>query len=177
MDRNYKEILNDIKAFVFDVDGVFTDGMVIAMENGEQIRTMNTKDGYALQYAMKQGYPVGIISGGKSEGVRKRFAYLGVKDVYLGISDKSAALADFCFKYNLKHEDLLYMGDDIPDMVVLKQCGLATCPSNAVQEIKAVCQYISPYKGGEGCVRDVLTQVMKVQDKWLSDKKDATCSI
>lgn len=177
MDRNYKEILNDIKAFVFDVDGVFTDGMVIAMENGEQIRTMNTKDGYALQYAMKAGFPVGIISGGRSEGVRKRFEYLGVNDVYLGISDKKAALADFCFKHNIKAEDILYMGDDIPDMEVLKLCGLATCPQDAAVEIKAVCKYISPYNGGHGCVRDVLTQVMKVQDKWLSAKKDDTCSI
>ncbi|MFT5970757.1 MAG: 3-deoxy-D-manno-octulosonate 8-phosphate phosphatase (KDO 8-P phosphatase) [Flavobacteriales bacterium] len=178
MPKNYKELLNEVKAFVFDVDGVFTDGTVLIQENGDQLRRMNVKDGYAVQHAFKAGYPIGIISGGKSEGVRKRFQYLGLEDIYLGVSNKTEALNDFCFKHKITTDNVLYIGDDIPDLKVMEQCLLAACPSDAAIEVKNIAQYISPNKGGNGTVRDVISQVMKVQGKWLkSTEKDSLCSI
>ncbi len=166
MSKNYKELLNNVKAFVFDVDGVFTDGTVLTTETGEQYRVMRVKDGFAVQNALKKGYPIGVISGGSSESVRQRFEYLGVTDLYLGINDKSVALKDFCFKHQLEPSAIAYMGDDIPDLSVLKNVGLACCPKDAAVEVKEICHYISPYYGGSGCVRDLISQVMKVQNKW-----------
>ncbi|GHT16043.1 3-deoxy-D-manno-octulosonate 8-phosphate phosphatase [Bacteroidia bacterium] len=163
---NYKTKLYAIKAFVFDVDGVFTNGLVLATPEGDLLRQHNSKDGYAVRYAVAQGYHIGIISGGASESIRKRFAMLGVSDVYLGHRDKSAAFAEFCEKYHLESREVLVMGDDIPDISILQASGCATCPADAVQEVRDVVVYISSKKGGEGCVRDVIEQTLKLQDKW-----------
>jgi 3-deoxy-D-manno-octulosonate 8-phosphate phosphatase (KDO 8-P phosphatase) len=165
---NYKVKLSKIKAFAFDVDGVFTDGTVLATETGDLLRSHNAKDGYAVRMAVLSGYPVAIITGGASESITKRFSLVGVKDIYLKSLNKIPDFLDFCNKNNLDPSDVLFMGDDIPDAEILKCCGLATCPSDAVNEIKDICEYISLYPGGRGCVRDVIEQTLKIQGKWYS---------
>ncbi|MDN3594540.1 KdsC family phosphatase [Zunongwangia endophytica] len=167
MEKNYKEYLNQINTFVFDVDGVLTDASVHVTTDGQLLRSMNIKDGYALKQAIKSGYTVCIISGGKNEGVRIRLRDLGITDIYLGITDKVEQLDEFFDIYDIKPENVLYMGDDIPDMYPMKLIGLPTCPQDAVPEVKEVSKYISHKKGGKGCVRDVIEQVMKVQGKWI----------
>jgi len=166
MDKNYKEILNQIKAFVFDVDGVLTDGKVIAISNGEQLRIMCTRDGFAITDAIANGYKIGIITGGNNKGVKERLKYLGVEDIYFSSKDKVKDYNDFKKKHALNDDDILYMGDDIPDLKVMSFPVLPCCPSNAVPEIKSISKYISPNKGGYGCVRDVIEQTLKVQNKW-----------
>lgn len=161
--------MNRIKTFVFDVDGVLTDGSVMILENGQLVRTMNVKDGYALQLAVKKGYRVAIISGGSNPDVKERLNALGVKDVYLKVSDKTEALEELVHIYELNLDEVLYMGDDIPDMHVMKACGLATSPADAAEEIKSICHYVSPRDGGKGCVRDVIEQVLKVQGNWMNN--------
>ena len=170
MEKSYKEHLNQINTFVFDVDGVLTDGSIQISTTGELLRTMNTKDGYAMKMAQKAGYTVCIISGGKNEGVRQRLRDLGITDIYLGISDKVEQMDEFFDIYNIKPEQVLYMGDDIPDYYPMKLVGLPCCPQDAAPEVKEISLYVSHKKGGEGCVRDVIEQVMKVQGKWM-DKK------
>lgn len=167
---NIKEKFNTIKAFAFDVDGVFTDGQVYLLPGKEYVRSMNIKDGYAVQHCVKMGYPVAIISGGSSEEVRKRFKNLGVTDIYLSSSNKMNDFEDFKFKYHLEFEDILYMGDDIPDYQVMERTGIGTCPADAAEEIKKIAAYISDKNGGGGCVRDVIEQVLKLHDKWLNEK-------
>ncbi|MCW3084333.1 MAG: 3-deoxy-D-manno-octulosonate 8-phosphate phosphatase [Bacteroidetes bacterium] len=164
--ENFKIKLNRITTFIFDVDGVLTDGSVTLMPDGEQVRTMNIKDGYALQLAVKQGYRVVIISGGKSEMVRKRLNGLGITDVYLGAHAKLDTYKEYLEIYNVNPDEVLYMGDDLPDYEVMKQIGVPTCPADAVQEIKGISIYVSHHNGGRGAVRDVIEQVMKVQGKW-----------
>ncbi|MEO6903129.1 MAG: HAD family hydrolase [Bacteroidia bacterium] len=167
--ENFKTKLTCVKAFIFDVDGVLTDGSVTLLPDGEQVRTMNIKDGYALQLAIKKGYKVGIISGGKSEMVKTRLNGLGVLDVYMGTRLKKVAYEEFINIYNIHPDEILYMGDDIPDYEVMKCIGIPTCPLDAAQEIKDICIYISDKKGGKGAVRDVIEQVLKVQDKWMDN--------
>lgn len=166
MAKSYKEIMPQITTFMFDVDGVLTDGIISVQTNGELTRSMNTKDGYALGTAAKMGYHICIISGGRNEGVRSRLENLGITDVYLGADNKLVKYNDFINKHNIKPEQILYMGDDIPDFPVMKEVGLATCPKDAVPEIQNISHYISQKKGGKGCVRDVIEQVLKVQGKW-----------
>lgn len=168
--ENFKSKLTKVKAFIFDVDGVLTDGSVMLMQDGEQVRTMNIKDGYALQLAIKKGYKIAIISGGKSEMVRKRLNGLGIFDVYLACSSKIETYKEFIEIYNLNSEEILYMGDDIPDYEVMKHIGVPTCPKDSATEIKEICLYVSDKKGGKGCVRDVIEQVMRVQGKWFDNK-------
>lgn len=169
MEKNYKEHLNDITTFVFDVDGVLTDGTIQISTQGKLLRTMNMKDGYALKAAHQAGYTVCIISGGKNEGVRSRLRGLGLTDIYLGIQDKVEQMDEFFDIYSIKPEQVLYMGDDIPDYYAMQQIGLPCCPQDAVAEIKNISKYVSHKKGGKGCVRDVIEQVMKVQGKWIKD--------
>jgi len=169
MEKSYKEYLHHITTFIFDVDGVLTDGTVIINTDGELLRTMNIKDGYALKTAVQQGFNVCIISGGKNEGVRKRLKGLGITDIYLGAHHKVDQLDEYMDIYDIKPENVLYMGDDIPDLPVMQLVGLPTCPQDAVAEIKEVSKYVSFKKGGKGCVRDVIEQVLKVQGKWISD--------
>ncbi len=166
MEISYKQLLHNINTLIFDVDGVLTNGMVTIMPDGELVRHMNIKDGYALKTAVDKGLNVCIISGGTNEGVRKRLANLGIKDIYLGAHDKIKQYNELVEKYNLKPENVLYMGDDIPDFPVMKLVGLPTCPNDAVQEIQKISKYISNKKGGEGCVRDVIEQILLVQGKW-----------
>ncbi len=161
--------LKRVKAFVFDVDGVLSNGNILVTEAGEQLRTFNTKDGYAMQLAIKKGYPMAVITGGKSMGVKKRMAGLGIADVYIGIDDKRAVLHDWLSHQGLNLDDILYMGDDIPDLDNMKIAGFPTCPADAVEEIKAVAHYISHRNGGEGAVRDVIEKVMKLQGTWSED--------
>jgi 3-deoxy-D-manno-octulosonate 8-phosphate phosphatase (KDO 8-P phosphatase) len=163
---NIKQLLNNVKAFAFDVDGVLTDGKVLIMPDGEQLRQMNIKDGYALQLAIKKGYNIAIITGGKSESIRKRLNGLGITDVYLTVSDKEDALEDFKAKYDLKDNEILYMGDDMPDICVLRKVGVPTAPNDACHEVKEISLYISSLKGGEGCVRDIVEQVLKLHNNW-----------
>jgi 3-deoxy-D-manno-octulosonate 8-phosphate phosphatase (KDO 8-P phosphatase) len=164
--NNIKENLNKISTFVFDVDGVLTDGSVILMPDGEQVRTMNVKDGYAIQLAVKKGYKICIITGGDSQQVKERLLKLGVQDVYMKAHDKLDVFENYFYSNHLKYEEILYMGDDLPDYEVMKKVGYATCPADSAEEIKSISQYISPIKGGYGCVRDVVEQVMKIQGTW-----------
>ena len=171
---NFKQKLTSIKAFVFDIDGVLSSSYVPLGFDGEPMRTANLKDGYAIQYAIKKGFIVGIISGAQTEAVRVRFSYLGIKDIYLAACNKMICLKDFLKKHNLNAEDVLYMGDDIPDYEVMQTVGVAVCPADAVPEIKEISCYISHKKGGEGCARDVIEQAMRAQDKWM-DCPEAFC--
>ena len=166
MEISYKQLLANINTLIFDVDGVLTNGMVTIMPNGELVRNMNIKDGYALKTAVDKGLNVCIISGGRNEGVRTRLANLGIKDIYLGAHDKIQQYNKLVAKYNLKPENVLYMGDDIPDFPVMKLVGLPCCPNDAAREIQQVSKYISDKKGGEGCVRDIIEQILRVQGKW-----------
>jgi len=168
MGKSYKEIMNDITTFVFDVDGVLTDGSVFVTNEGEMLRTMNIRDGYAMKAAIESGYHVCIISGGSNEGVRIRLKNLGINDIHLGTPDKVKTFTAYCETNNIKPENVLYMGDDIPDFHVMKLVGLPTCPQDASPEIKTLCRYISHVKGGRGAARDVIEQVMKVQGKWMA---------
>ncbi|MFY0712730.1 HAD-IIIA family hydrolase [Seonamhaeicola sp. NFXS20] len=165
-DKNYKEYLKQINTFIFDVDGVLTDGSVTIMTNGDMLRTMNIKDGYALKTAVDAGFNVCIISGGSNEGVRKRLSGLGIKDIFLGAHNKIDQLNEYLSNKGVQLENVLYMGDDIPDYPVMKLVGLPCCPQDAVQEIKNISKYISHKNGGKGAVRDVIEQVLKVHDKW-----------
>ncbi|MCJ8152876.1 HAD hydrolase family protein [Chryseobacterium sp. SSA4.19] len=166
---SYKEKLKNIKAFVFDVDGVFTDGSVYLLPGGNMCRVMNVLDGYAVVKAIKNNYLIGVITGGNDEMVKHRIHYLGIEDYYSKSPDKMIDFEDFKKKYNLKNEEILTMGDDIPDVNIMKNSAIAACPENAVPEIKEIATYISPKKGGSGAVRDVIEQVMKVQGKWHED--------
>mgnify|MGYP003624551189 CR=1 FL=1 len=166
MGKNYKEIMPQITTFMFDVDGVLTNGIITITTTGELIRTMNIKDGYALKTAIDQGFKICIISGGSNEGVRSRLQNLGIKDIYLGTHNKIKQFEEYIDSNNLIPEEILYMGDDIPDYNVMTKVGLPSCPKDAVPEIQNISLYISQKKGGNGCVRDVIEQVLKVQGKW-----------
>ena len=170
MDKpNYKALLPNITTFIFDVDGVLTNGKVLITSQGEMYREMDTKDGYALKCALDQGYKVCIISGGTNEGVRNRLKALGIYDIYLGAHHKQEPFQDLMDSYDLKAEEILYMGDDVPDMAVMEQVAVAACPQDAVSDVKAIANYISYKKGGEGCVRDIIEQTLRVQGKWRTN--------
>ena len=158
-----------IQAFIFDVDGVLTDGSLLMPDDGQMVRRMNIKDGYALQLALKQGYRVVVISGGRSEAVRDRLNRLGVQDVFLKVEDKKEKLSEYVQQNNLSWSEILFMGDDIPDYMVMQMVGLACAPADAAPEIKQVSKYISPLNGGFGCARDVLEKVLKLNDHWPMD--------
>jgi len=166
---SYKSRLSNIKAFVFDVDGVFTDGSVYLLPGGNMCRVMNVLDGYAVVKALKNNYLIGVITGGNDEMVKHRIHYLGIQDYYPKSHNKMEDFENFKKKYNLKNEEILTMGDDLPDSQILKISGISACPENAVPEIKEISDYISPVSGGKGAVRDVIEQVMKVQGKWSED--------
>lgn len=165
-DRSYKEYLADITTFIFDVDGVLTDGTITVTTDGEMLRTMNIKDGFALKTAIDADFNLCIISGGSNEGVRKRLSALGIKDIFLGAHNKIEQLNRYLDQHNVSKSEVLYMGDDIPDFPVMELVGLPCCPQDAVPEIKAISKYISHKNGGKGAVRDVIEQVLKVQGKW-----------
>jgi 3-deoxy-D-manno-octulosonate 8-phosphate phosphatase (KDO 8-P phosphatase) len=167
---NYKTELSKIKTFIFDVDGVFTDNIVYLTADGEQMRTANVRDGYAVQLAVKKGIQIAIISGGKSEAVRKRFEGLGVQHIHLGSSNKVEVLERVLATLGITDQEVCYMGDDIPDHHVMSRVALAVCPADAAPEIRAISHYVSPKNGGHGCVRDVLEQALKLQGHWMDDE-------
>ncbi|MCC8423325.1 HAD family hydrolase [Mucilaginibacter sp. UR6-11] len=162
--------LKDITTFIFDVDGVLTDGSVFVSETGEQSRAFNIKDGYALQLAVKCGYNVCAISGSRSKTAIHRLNSLGITDVFIGAHVKVNKFKDYLESKHIGATNVLYMGDDIPDLGVMKLAGLPVCPADAVEEIKALSAYVSPLGGGKGCARDVIEKVLKVQDKWMSEE-------
>lgn len=168
---NVKEKMAQIKAFAFDIDGVLSANTIPLFPDGEPMRMINIKDGYAIHQAVKKGFPIAIISGGKTNAVRVRFESLGVKDIYLGSHFKTNDFSDFLKKHNLQPSDVLFMGDDIPDYEVMKTVGIAACPADAAPEIKEISSYVSVKKGGDGCGRDVIEQVLKAQNKWMCDKE------
>jgi 3-deoxy-D-manno-octulosonate 8-phosphate phosphatase (KDO 8-P phosphatase) len=168
--------LKEITTFIFDVDGVLTNGDILASDSGEFLRTFNIKDGYALQLAVKRGFHVCIISGGKGQAMQKRFEGLGIRAVFLGVSDKVQVFHQYLEKIQTGATQVLYMGDDIPDLKVMKLVGLPTCPADAVPEIKAISQYISPYTGGKTAVRDIIEKVLRVQEKWFDEHPSAADS-
>lgn len=171
---NILSLFKPISTFVFDVDGVLTDGTVQLLPNGEQSRRMNIKDGYALQLAVKKGYRVVIISGGKSESVVSRLQGLGIKDIYTGVLDKQEKLQDYVFEHELRWDELLFMGDDIPDYRAMQLVGLPVCPADAAPEIRSICRYVSPINGGNGCVREVIEKVLKLNGHWMMDEEIAS---
>ena len=167
--------LKNIKCFVFDVDGVLTNGTLIVMPDGLLIRTMNIRDGYALQLAIKKGYKVWIISGGQSDEVKQRLLQLGVLDVYMKVKDKAALLKELSILNNVPLQDMMFMGDDMPDYEVMQLVGLAACPSDASTDIKNIAAYKSIAKGGEGCAREIIEKVLKLNDHWdVEDHIQAT---
>jgi 3-deoxy-D-manno-octulosonate 8-phosphate phosphatase (KDO 8-P phosphatase) len=163
---NILELFQEITTFIFDVDGILTDGTVLVLDDGVQARRMNIKDGFALQMAQKNGYKVLIISGGNSPQVVDRLNKLGIMDVHMSVLDKKKLVADYMIKNNLAPEQLLYMGDDLPDLPAMSVVGLPCCPADAVAEVKEAVQYISHLNGGNACVRDVIEKVLKLNDHW-----------
>ena len=168
--ENYKKQLALTDTFIFDVDGVFTDNIIYLTSEGDQMRTANVRDGYAVQLAIKKGMKIFILSGGKNEAVRKRFEMLGVKEIHLGVPTKKVKLEEWISEGKINPATTAYMGDDIPDYWVMQMVGLATCPNDAVPEIRKISDYISPYNGGQGCVRDVIEQTLKLKHSWLDDE-------
>ena len=162
---------SEIRAFLFDVDGVFTDGGVLCDLKGELYRTFDAKDGFAVRMACMRGYPVGIITGGRSRSITERFLTTGLKeeDVYLGARNKVEQLQDFCERHYLNADQILFIGDDIPDLEVMRTAGIGLCPSDAVEEVKAAADMISTRPGGRGCVRDAVERVLKAHADWNFD--------
>ncbi len=163
---NFKEDLMKVKAFAFDIDGVLSLDTIPMHPSGEPMRTSNIKDGFAIQKAVKLGYPVAIITGGNTQSVLKRYQLLGVPDIYMGSSLKMVDFDHWISKCNLNPDNVMYMGDDLPDYPVMERVGVPTCPADAVEEVKSLCKYISHKRGGEGCARDVIEQVLRAHGKW-----------
>lgn len=164
---NYKAKLHKINTFIFDFDGVLSDGKVITLPDGDQLRATNVKDGYALRYALERDYRVAIISGGYSDTMKHRYKTFPNIQIYLSVANKIEIYEQLLKTWQIQDENVLYMGDDIPDMPVMARVGVKTCPADAAVEIKNMADYISLYKGGEGCVRDVIEQTLKLQGRWL----------
>ena len=167
---NFKELLPQITTFMFDVDGVLSSNLVQLVPGEEPIRTAHIKDGYAMQLAVKKGYRLVIITGGKSEAVEDRYGRLGVQDIYMRSAIKMKDFKEVVEKYQLSMDEIMYMGDDIPDLQVMQNVGVPCCPADAAQEIKKTAVYISDKEGGMGCARDIIEQVLKAQDKWLDNE-------
>ncbi len=164
---NQLEKFREIKTFIFDVDGVLTNNEILILEGGELLRKMNIRDGYALKRAVQQGYNVCVITGGKSEGVRKRLNGLGVTDVFMGRStDKVEAFEAYVYEKDLDPQEVLYMGDDLPDYAVMRKVGLPACPRDAAPEIIEIAEYVSSFEGGAGCAREVIEKVLRLHEKW-----------
>ncbi len=171
---NVLSLFKNIQLIVLDVDGVLTDGTLLLLEDGQMARRMNIKDGYAMQLAIKKGYKILIISGGNSEVVRSRLQKLGITDIYLGATNKKEILLKYVAQHHLPWSQVLYMGDDIPDIFPMQMVGMACCPADAAPEVKSVSHYISPISGGNGCVRDVIEKVLKLNNHWAEDESIAS---
>ncbi len=164
---NYKERLSVITTFIFDVDGVFTNGEIFFREQGETVRALNAKDGYAITAALEKGFQIAVITRGDSNVVKELFEKIGVERVFLNVMNKGKVFSDFLKEKNLSRDEVLYMGDDIPDFECVQQAGIGTCPRDAVKELRLIADYVSTFKGGKGAVRDVIEQTMRVQGKWF----------
>ena len=171
---SYKEKLNHIKTIILDVDGVLTDGSLILLPTGEMVRTMNTRDGYAIKLAIEKGIKIAVISGGHDLAVVQRLKYLGLTDIYTKAIDKTEAFNDLLFSYGLQKNEIAYMGDDYPDIEVMKLVGLSCCPNDACMDVRRVAEYISPENGGKGCVRDLIEQILKAQKLWYENDSHVT---
>ncbi len=168
------ERFKKITCFIFDMDGVLTDGTILVLNDGQHARKMSIKDGFALQLAIKKGYAILVVSGSNSDAVVQRLQKLGVTEVHMGILDKKQLVADYLIKNNLHWENVLVMGDDIPDLEILKEAGLSCCPLDAVPEVRTISHYISARNGGDACVRDVIEKVLRCNDHWSFDKEIAS---
>ncbi|MBO4481508.1 MAG: HAD hydrolase family protein [Bacteroidales bacterium] len=166
---NYQTKLQHITTFIFDFDGVLSDGKIYVLPDGDQMRATDVKDGYALQYALRKGYHVAVISGGYSETMRLRYQSFTGMDIYLKVRDKVEAFHEYLKRYNLTPDEVMFVGDDIPDYKVMMLAGLKCCPADAAQEIRQIADYVSCCPGGRGCVRDVIEQTLKTQGKWFED--------
>ncbi len=165
--ENFKEKLKRVEAFVFDVDGVFTEGGITMIPGDDFLRTYYARDGYALSYAISEGYKIYVITGGRGELLLKRFEKLKIKEVYHNVADKCAVLRQIAERDGLNLENVIFMGDDIPDLGVMKMVGLPVCPADACHEVVDISVYVSQYEGGRGCVRDIIEQVLRAQGNWL----------
>ena len=165
---NRLEYFKHINTFIFDVDGVMTDGTILSTNTGDALRTFHTRDGYAIRRAIEENFNVVVITGGRGNSIESRLKYLGVHQFYTGVGDKLPVFQRFVETHNLNPSEILYMGDDINDLTVMKKVGLACCPADACPEIKDICHYISPMNGGKGCVRDVIEKVMKLRGSWMN---------
>lgn len=173
---NFKEDIAKAEAFVFDVDGVFTDGGIIPLADGDFIRKYYAKDGYAVAYAIKMGYKVIVISGGRGAILRKRFEHFGVKELHLDVADKLGCLEEVIARLGLNRENVIFMGDDIPDLECMKAVGLPVAPADAAWECIEAARYVSEFGGGKGCVRDIVEQVLRAHGKWALNSEGVTCS-
>ena len=162
-------MLNEITTFILDVDGVMTNGQVLVTNEGNMLRSFNIKDGFAMQLAVKLGYKICIISGGNSSGVIKRLEGLGIKDIYMKVHEKLPVFKSYISDKNLKADEIAYMGDDLPDYNLIKQVGLKCCPADASHDIQEICDFVSSYPGGGGCVRELIEKVLRAQGKWDLD--------
>lgn len=172
MSNHYLKLLPKITTLIFDVDGVLTDGIVTLLPNGDQIRSLNSKDSFAIQLAVRKGLRICIITGGNSQNVKMAMNRMGVEDVYLKIANKIDTYDDVKVMYDLTDEEIMYMGDDLPDYEVMKNVGISACPNNAAREIRDISKYISDQDGGKGCVRDIIEKVLRAQGKWMNNSKD-----
>ncbi len=163
---NVYDSFDQIRAIVLDIDGVCTDNTILVTEQGEFLRSMHVKDGLAIKMAIKAGFKLAVISGGRSEGTRKRFEILGLEEIHLGIDSKFNILQELLSKWDLRLDQIAYMGDDLPDLEILQQVGLPCCPADAAPEVLAICPFISPFKGGQSCVRDLIEKILQAQGKW-----------
>ena len=165
--KNYKQNLNQIRAFIFDFDGVFTIGKIILTSKGDVYREINVKDGFSIQFALKKGYKIAVITAATSNEVKKKLINLGITNVYLGANEKVDFFKDFVEKEKLKKNEILFVGDDIPDIELMERVGVSVCPNDAAVDVKKVADYISYKKGGDGCIREIIEQVLRVQNKWI----------
>jgi 3-deoxy-D-manno-octulosonate 8-phosphate phosphatase (KDO 8-P phosphatase) len=158
--------LSVIKTFVLDVDGVLTDGTLLAFNSGEQARAFHIRDGYAIRYALRKGYRVAVISGREEEGVRKRLESLDIRDIFLGVDDKMKIFNNYINTYRLEVEHIAYMGDDVPDAEVMRRCAVAACPADAARDVREISNYTTSLAGGKGAVRELIEDVMRTQNTW-----------
>lgn len=173
---NFKEDIARTEAFVFDVDGVFTDGNIMPLADGDYLRAYNAKDGYAVSYAVKQGYKIFIVTGGRGDILHKRFSYLGVTELHLHVSDKIAVLQEIMERHGLDPENVVFMGDDIPDLECMREVGIPVCPADAAPEVVEASRYVSQFAGGAGAVRDIVEQVLRARGDWARDSQGVTPS-
>lgn len=174
---NFKEDIARCEAMVFDVDGVFTRGGIVPLPDGDFLREYYAKDGYAVAYAVKHGFRLCIISGGRGRMLENRFKLLGIPDIYINCADKKAALDDFVNRHGLDPRNLIYMGDDIPDLEVMRSVGIPVCPADAAMEVVEASRYVSEYGGGQGCVRDIIEQVLRAKGVWAQDSAGVNCAV